>query len=149
MKIARILAAFACACTWGTGHAAGAPFHGSDCDLAEPPAKAGDDLAHGAVLRIHPYAGDIKADYRGCQTSWVESRGRWEIVGVSYFERGEVAGFWSPPPDEMTCRYREGHAVGDPKGQCPPAALLKVRAMPPGCGKKVLGRTASRDCAPR
>lgn len=125
------------------------PFKGTNCELEAPPPQAGDDLDHGAVIKVHPRARDIGAAYTGCQVAWAEARADWALLGIAYFERGEVAGFWSPPPGETTCRYRGGRAVGDKRGQCPPAAQLKLKAMPAGCGRRILLRAGdTKSCKP-
>ena len=118
--------------------AVSAPFQGANCAFEAPPPEAGDDLSHGAVLKVHPRAKDIGAAYHGCQFAWAEVRGSWSTVGVAYFERGQVAGFWSPPPGETTCHYRGGRPVDDARGQCPPADRLKLKAMPAGCARRIL-----------
>lgn len=143
----RALAAAAFLLAFATGAAAGHGFKGTHCDVEAPPPQAGDDLAHGAVLKVYPRAREIGAGYRGCQTAWAESRTEWPVVGVTYFENGKPVAFWNPPPGEMTCRYRGGRAEGDKRGQCPPAAGLKLKAMPAGCARRILLRTGdTRDC---
>ena len=116
------------------------PFQGPNCDLDKPPPQAGDDIDHGALLKVHPRAKDIGRAYDGCQTAWAETRGDWPVVGVTLFERGEAVAFWNPPPGETTCRYRNGRAIDDPRGHCPPAASLKLKAMPAGCARRILLR---------
>ena len=132
-----------------TAFAATPPFKGDNCAFEAPPPEAGDDLDHGAVLKVHPRAKDIGASYTGCQFAWAESRGHWPVVGVAYFERGQVAGFWSPPPGETTCRYRRGRPVDDKRGECPPVDRLKLKAMPAGCGRRILLKVGdTKDCKP-
>jgi len=129
--------------------AASSPFQGTNCELGTPPSQAGDDLSHGGVVKVHPHAKDIGARYDGCQTAWAESRGDWAVVGVTHFERGQPVAFWNPPPGETLCRYRGGRALDDKRGQCPPAAQLKLKAMPAGCGRRILLRVGvSKNCKP-
>jgi hypothetical protein len=124
------------------------PFKGTHCALPAPPADAGESLAQGAVLKVFPRKGALGKGYHGCQTTWVESRGHWIPLGVAYFEAGEVAGFWAPPPDAITCKYQARAATGKNAKSCPPASGVTVRSMPAGCANKVLGRAGTEGCAP-
>ena len=143
--LARVAALVALAAP-GLAHAAGSPFQGPNCQLTEPPAGAGELLASGAQLRVHPRKGAIAARYKGCQATWVESKSRWEPLGVTYLEGGEVRGFYAPPPDTLTCRYQDRRAVGANAKQCPPAASLVVRSMASGCAEKMMNRHGAEGC---
>ena len=123
------------------------PFKGANCAVPAPPADAGESLAQGAVLKVFPRKDALGKGYKGCQTTWIESRGHWIPLGVAYFEAGEVAGFWAPPPDAITCKYQARAAMGKNAKSCPPANGVTVRSMPAGCASKVLGRAGTQGCA--
>jgi hypothetical protein len=124
------------------------PFAGANCEIASPPAQAGESLAQGAVLKVWPRKAALTRTYKGCQTTWIESRGQWIPLGVAFLEAGEVAGFWAPPPDAITCRYQARKAVGKDAAKCPPASGLLVASMPTGCAKRILGRAGTEGCKP-
>lgn len=127
---------------------AGVSFGGANCKVAAPPEDAGESLAQGAVLKVWPRKAALTKAYKGCQTTWIESRGQWIPLGVAYVERGEVAGFWAPPPDAITCKYQARKAVGSGAKRCPPAGGLIVASMPAGCAKRILGRGGNEGCKP-
>lgn len=129
--------------------AANPPFAGANCAISTPPAASGESVAQGAVLKVWPRKAALDAAYKGCQTTWIESRGRWVPLGVAYLEAGQVAGFWAPPPPAaLTCSYRSGKATGASAGQCPPASRLVVASMPPGCAKRLHDRAGAEGCKP-
>jgi hypothetical protein len=137
------LAATLLAAAWA---ASASPFKGAHCQLATPPANAGEGLAQGLTVKVYPRRSQIDAKFTGCQTSWVEQRGHWMVMGVSAFERGEAVGFWTPPPDTVTCKYKDGQPVGAKPGTCPAHASLAVPSMAPGCVAKILGRAGTEGC---
>lgn len=122
------------------------PFKGANCRLAAPPADAGEAIAQGLTVKIYPRRARIDGKYTGCQTSWVEHRGKWTVMGVSSFEKGEAVAFWTPPPDTVTCKYKDGRSVGAKPGTCPAHQSLAVPSMAPGCVDRILGRAGTEGC---
>lgn len=122
------------------------PFKGANCQVASPPANAGEAIAQGVTAKVYPRRAQIDNKYTGCQTSWAESRGKWVVMGVSSFERGEAVAFWTPPPESVLCKYSNGQSVGSKPGTCPAHASLAVPSMAPGCVARILGRAGTEGC---
>jgi hypothetical protein len=120
-------------------HSAGAERPvGKNCTLATPPSSAGEEMNHGAVLRIYPRAKDINADYTGCQVLFAPHAKKWHVVALTEVVRGEPVRVWSEHErDEavLACRYKGGNVVAGNAEKCPAVESLLVKSLAPGCAK--------------
>ncbi|MET3912094.1 hypothetical protein ABID59_006461 [Bradyrhizobium sp. S3.3.6] len=128
------------------GHAAEARPQGKNCDLAEPPAGAGEDTAHGMAMRIYPRAKDIGPDYSGCQLTMLQIKEKWFVLSYTEVVAGDPIRIWSehdPDPRKRACRFKAGKLVSGSEDICPAPEFLLSRSLPPGCAP-VTGEQASR-----
>lgn len=116
--------------------AAVTPFVGQNCQLAAPPAEAGEDNVSNQALKIFPRKKTLAKDYSGCLTVWAPTVKGYSIVGTTKFAGGKPAEFWSPY-DKAPCKYTNGKASGKP-GQCPEYSSIVPRSMPNGCASKAM-----------
>jgi hypothetical protein len=123
---------------------------GTNCDLAAPPAAAGEEIAHGMLLKVHPRARDIGAGYSGCQGMWMPQRDGWTVVTLTYIENGAAVRYWTPAardPDHKACRYAQGKLVDGREDTCRAPEALIFKSLAPGCAER--SRQAGRlleDC---
>ena len=113
---------------------------GKNCDLAAPPASAGEELNHGVTMRIYPRARDIGPGYTGCQLVWLPNGNQWFTMSAVAIERGEPIRIWAPEeakPEFLACRYEQGRVVAGDPSKCPMARFLLMRSMGPGCVETV------------
>lgn len=112
---------------------------GTNCDLAAPPAAAGEEIAHGMLLKVHPRARDIGAGYSGCQGMWMPQRDGWAVVTLTYIEHGSAVRYWTPAagdPDHRACRYAQGKLVAGRGETCRDPVGLIFKSMAPGCAER-------------
>ena len=130
---------------------------GKNCALSSPPAEAGEEMNHGAVLRIYPRAKDINAVYTGCQVLFAPHAGKWHVVSLTEVVRGAPVRMWSEHEQDtsvLACRYKGGKVVVGNPDKCPMAEFLLVKSMAPGCAKLMqeavaqhgLGARGPRQC---
>lgn len=120
---------------------------GKNCSLSSPPAQAGEEMNHGAVLRIYPRAKDIGAEYTGCQVLFAPHAGKWQVVSLTEVVNGEAVRIWSEHEKDqsvLACRYKSGRLVVGNPDKCPMAEFLLVKSMAPGCVKLVGDSVAKR-----
>ena len=123
---------------------------GANCDLAEPPASAGEEIAHGMLLKVHPRAREIGATYSGCQGMWMPRRDGWTVVTLTYIENGSPVRYWTPvasDPEHRNCRYAKGTLTSGPADTCRDLEGLIFKSLAPGCAER--SRQAGRlleDC---
>ncbi|MDH5669964.1 MAG: hypothetical protein OEY86_18335 [Nitrospira sp.] len=113
---------------------------GTNCDLAAPPASAGEELSHGMTMRIYPRARDIGPSYTGCQLVWIPQGNKWLTMSAVAIARGEPTRIWAPQeskPEFLACRYEHGQVVAGDSSKCPMAQFLLSESMSPGCVDKV------------
>jgi hypothetical protein len=155
MEIATLLIAFL---TVSAGASAGDTNprpNGRNCDLASPPADAGEEMSHGTTLRVYPRAKDIDSKYSGCQVLFAPNAEKWAVVSLTEVVKGDPVRVWAGEPDPaMDCRFKQGKVVrGDP-GKCPMPEFLLLKSMAPGCVEIVreavathgLGAPRPREC---
>ena len=133
MRIAKVF--FLALAIVGVASAAQRPT-GSNCNFAQPPSSAGEEMNHGIVMRIHPRAKDIGPSYTGCQVLFAPQEKGWIVVSVTEVLRGDPVRVWSPHAQNATliaCRFRKGKVVaGDPE-KCPMPEFLLLKSVAPGC----------------
>jgi hypothetical protein len=120
----------------GVGHAAETRPQGKNCDLAEPPADAGEETNHGMVLRVYPRAKEIGPDYSGCQLLMMQSNEKWIVVLYTEVIAGDPVRVWSefePDPAKFSCRFKAGKLVSGNEDVCPAPQYLLMRSLAPGC----------------
>ena len=113
---------------------------GKNCDLAAPPANAGEEHIHGMIFRIYPRARDIGNVYTGCQMVWMPHEDKWLVLTVTEIKSGDAVRIWTPEasdPARYSCTYRKGKVVkGDPANCAIPESLIK-KSVAPGCVEKI------------
>jgi hypothetical protein len=113
---------------------------GSNCNLTKPPESSGEEVNHGATLRIFPRAKDIGPGYSGCQTLWAPDGNRWVLVSLVEISRGDPTRVWSPDEADAeitACRFKDGEVVrGDP-AKCPVPRYLILKSLAPGCVERI------------
>lgn len=112
---------------------------GTNCDLAAPPAGAGEEIAHGMLLKVHPRARDIGTGYSGCQGMWMPQRDGWTVVTLTYIENGAPVRYWTPTasdPEHRNCRYAEGKLVAGRGETCRDPVGLIFKSLAPGCAER-------------
>ena len=127
---------------------AASPFRGENCQPASPPDGAGDEIVHAEVAKVYPRKKDIPRDYTGCQTTWIQAKRTWTVIGVAHFRTGEAVSYWAPPPEDALCQYRAGKVAGAHPERCPAATALPAASMAAGCAEKILGRGGNAGCQP-
>jgi len=117
-------------------YAAEAHPQGKNCDLAEPPADAGEETNHGMVLRVYPRAKDIGPNYSGCQLLMMQSTEKWIVISYTEVIAGDPIRVWSefePDPGKLACRFKAGKLVSGNEDVCPAPEFLLLRSLEPGC----------------
>ena len=122
--IAYLVACMALACP--TAYAAG----NSNCTIGAPPAEAGDNEAHGQLLKVYPRASSVGSAYTGCQTIWARDGDRWKAILRTRFVRGAGVKLWTP---EYTCDYASGRLKKRSSSECDDQAPTAALSMPAGC----------------
>jgi hypothetical protein len=113
---------------------------GENCDLAEPPAVAGEEFYHGVTLKVFPRARDISRTYTGCQILWAPDANGWNRVSLTYLENGDPIRLWFPADlgnARASCTYRRGVVVEGSADRCAVPQSLLVKSLPPGCVERV------------
>jgi hypothetical protein len=119
---------------------------GKNCDLAAPPAEAGEELNHGMTIRVYPRRRDIGPGYAGCQLAWIPHKNQWLTMSAVAIENGDPVRIWAPDeaqPPFLACRYKKGQVVAGDASSCPMARFLVMRSMAPGCVEKIRKEAAS------
>lgn len=113
---------------------------GKNCNLASPPAAAGEDFNHGITLRIYPRAKDIDAHYSGCQVLLMPEGEKWVTVSLTEVIGGDPVRVWSAyekDPAVLACRFKRGKVIqGDP-GKCPVPEFILLKSVPRACVDKM------------
>lgn len=113
---------------------------GKNCNLASPPASAGEEMNHGITLKIYPRARDIDHSYTGCQIMWIPQEDKWHILSVVEIRSGDPVRIWSPDksePARFSCIYRRGKVVKGDANICAAPEFLIVKSVAPGCVEKI------------
>ena len=113
---------------------------GKNCRLSAPPSSAGEDLSHGAILRIYPRARDIDNAYTGCQLLWAPNKEKWMLISITEVAAGDPVGIWTPgrtSPELTNCRYKDGRVVSGVAETCAAPQFLLKESLAPGCVKKL------------
>ena len=115
---------------------------GTNCSLDAPPPDAGEEMNHGATLRIYPRIVRIDAHYSGCQTLWAPTKTGWEIIAVTEVSAGDPVRLWSPhasgDSERYACRYSKGKVVSGKAATCAAPEFLLMHSVAPGCVGKML-----------
>jgi len=135
MRIPLVLSFFLLAAAPALSAGPGRPT-GINCDLSSPPAAAGEEMNHGAVLRVFPRAKDIGPTYTGCQALLAPDGEKWVVVSITEVVNGDPLRVWSDyekDPAVLACRFKGGKVVeGDPN-KCPVPQFMLVKSIAPGC----------------
>ncbi len=127
---------------------------GTNCELLEPPAAAGEEFGHGFLLRVWPRAKDIDVHYTGCQVVLATKDGKtWRVAWLTEIIKGDPVRIWFEHPDSndfqatndlQACRYKSGKLVrGDPH-ICHGLTLVGSRA--PGCTERFGKGAPAPEC---
>ena len=113
---------------------------GPNCTLSAPPASAGEESNHGAVLRVFPRARDIDPQYSGCQSLFAEHNGQWILVSMTEVVKGDPVRVWfeqNADEDSLSCRYSHGKVVQGNPDKCPMPDLILLKSLAPGCVQRI------------
>jgi len=125
--------------TSGPAFAQGRPV-GLNCDLVKPPADAGEEMSHGATMRIFPRAKAIGPSYSGCQVLFVPDGEKWVVVALTEVVKGDPTRVWSEhetDPKRLQCLYKQGKVVRGDRGTCPAPEFILVKSMAAGCVRAI------------
>jgi len=120
---------------------------GKNCELAEPPAGAGEETNHGVVLRIFPRAKDIDAKYTGCQVLFAPEKEKWVAVSLTEVVNGDPVRVWSDheqSAQERACRYKSGKLVAGIAETCPSPEFILIKSLAPGCVRLIQDAAAKQ-----
>ncbi len=113
---------------------------GENCNLAAPPANAGEEFNHGITLKIYPRARDIHSSYTGCQTTWMPQGNKWLVLTIVAIERGDAVRIWTPDksdPARFSCIYKAGKIVKGDAQNCVAPQFLIAKSLAPGCVARI------------
>jgi hypothetical protein len=136
MRVTAVALALVLLVPFGVGQAAETRPKGKNCELAEPPADAGEETNHGMVLRVYPRAKDIGPNYSGCQLLMMQNKEKWIVVLYTEVVSGDPVRVWSefdPDPTKLACRFNAGKLVSGNEDVCPAPQDLLMRSLAPGC----------------
>ena len=112
---------------------------GKNCNLAAPPASAGESWNHGHIQRIYPRAKDIDPSYSGCQLMFDGPvKGKWIVTFVIEVAAGDAVRVWHEDmsADRAACRYKNGEVIAGDAKTC--SGIVKLlKSVPPGCVKEI------------
>lgn len=109
---------------------------GKNCDLASPPATAGEETNHGVTLRVYPRAKDIDKRYSGCQTLFAPEGEKWIVLSLTEVIAGDPVRLWSAyetDAEVLACRFKQGKLVHGNPDTCPALEFILVKSLAPGC----------------
>jgi hypothetical protein len=109
---------------------------GKNCDLASPPATAGEETNHGITLRVYPRAKDIDTRYSGCQALFAPEGEKWIVLSLTEVIAGDPVRLWSAyetDAEVLACRFKQGKVVQGNPDTCPAPQFILVKSLPPGC----------------
>ena len=113
---------------------------GKNCDLASPPAAAGERENHGVTLLVYPRAKDIDARYSGCQVLFAPEGKKWIVVFLTEVVNGDPVRIWCPyetDDEALACRFKQGRVVQGNPDTCPASKFILLESMAPGCARIV------------
>jgi len=108
----------------------------SNCELAQPPASAGESQAHGVILYLYPRSHSIDKDYNGCQNQWFLDDDHYRKLNVVHYRQGVAVAY-----DNINingdigyqCRYADQSLSDDSDPRCPVFEQLKKKTFHAGC----------------
>lgn len=113
---------------------------GRNCDLALPPATAGETANHGITLRIYPRAKDIGTRYSGCQVLFAPESEKWIVLSLTEVVDGDPVRVWSAyetDTEVLACRFKQGKVVQGNPDTCPASRFILLESLAPGCTRLV------------
>jgi hypothetical protein len=126
----------------------GIPSTAPNCSLQAPPSQSGEVEGDEKEfdLRVFPRQRDFPTRYTGCQVSWSNANGRWQLFAVAYFEAGKPVVFFGPSAaagrkTDLVCRYHRGKLVAGDDKDCPDASQIVLASMPAGCLERIRSGT--------
>jgi len=131
------------------------PPNAPNCQLASPPATAGESQVHGILVKIYPRKLDMGPNYTGCQNSWIDREGTWELFSALYFEAGEFRAWRmlsdDKPPKHIYCRYKNFTLEPDSPKECyvPAKQSIPSSSYAPGCMRQAIRRHKISDACSR
>ena len=92
-------------------------------------------------------------EYTGCQNSWIDLNGKWELFSRLYFEGGKFRVKWSQsdddPPKDIYCFYDDFKVQAGSAKDCYELARSSVPSpsFAPGCMEHAIKTgEITRDC---
>jgi hypothetical protein len=150
MRARTLMLALTFATNAGLAAAQGRPV-GPNCNLAAPPAGAGESFSHGLTLYVFPRARNLGPTYTGCQSMMARYGDKWKTLMVSEFVGGDPIRLWAPEgmdPETMKCRYERGQVVRGNAQKCPIPLALVFWSFAPGCVEKLKSPAAKSGPPP-
>jgi hypothetical protein len=109
---------------------------GKNCDLASPPAAAGETVNHGITLRVYPRIKGIDTRYSGCQVLFAPEGEKWTVISLTEVIAGDPVRVWSAyetDAEVLACRFKQGKVVQGNPDTCPASRFILLESLAPGC----------------
>ncbi|HEU6454444.1 MAG TPA: hypothetical protein VN201_03155 [Roseateles sp.] len=114
------------------------------CAVDAPPADAGENAVHAALLKVYPRRASITPTYSGCQTLWLVTPSGPQRQFRLRIRLGKVVQLESSSGE--TCQYAADALIAGSKTACPPEKPDLLRSLPPNCLSKA-GEISTPRCA--
>jgi hypothetical protein len=117
-----------------------------NCSVSLPPANAGEDVNHGALMKIYPRKSEMGPEYTGCQSTWIEHQGNWVLLSVFYFERGLLRALRMPHEQtrskDIYCWYKDSKLEPGSSKRCfaPAQEVVPSSSYAPGCMEQAISK---------
>jgi len=118
---------------------------GKNCDLASPPAAAGETVNHGITLRVYPRTKGIDTRYSGCQVLFAPEGEKWIVLSLTEVIAGDPVRVWSAYETDaavLACRFKQGKVVQGNPDTCPASRFILLESLAPGCTRALQNAVA-------
>jgi hypothetical protein len=109
---------------------------GASCDLAIPPADAGETQAHGVILYLYPRSHTIDQSFDGCQNLWFLDDEHYRKLSVVRYTKGIAVAYDNIDLNNEIgyhCQYSERALSADSDRRCPAFEQLRLKTYQAGC----------------
>jgi hypothetical protein len=109
---------------------------GANCELAIPPAEAGETQAHGVILYSYPRSQTIDEHYNGCQSQWFLDDDHYRKLSIVRYKKGVAVAYDNIDLNGKIgyhCQYADQVLSGDSDSRCPDFGQLKKKSFQAGC----------------
>ncbi len=123
----------------------------TNCELATPPASAGETQAHGVILYIYPRTHGIGTAYNGCQNQWFFDDDHYRKLSVVHYRNGIISAYDNIKINGdigYHCEYEDGLLASNNDDRCPESSRLMPKTYQAGCySRSELNASDSYDVA--